>query len=39
VKVVSRNSIVQTPLTDYRPTELANIEVRPGDLVFIEGRE
>jgi hypothetical protein len=39
VKVVSRDSIVQTPLEDYDPGKQASILVRPGDLVFILGRE
>jgi len=39
IKVVSRDAITQTSLINFNPAEQqANITVRPGDLVFIEGR-
>jgi hypothetical protein len=39
IKVVSRDRIVQTPIVEYNPGEQANMFVRPGDLVFILGRD
>jgi hypothetical protein len=39
VKVISRDSIVQTPLATYEPERQKIIHVWPGDLVLIEARE
>jgi hypothetical protein len=39
IKVVSKNSIIQTSIDVYNPGEQTNILVHPGDLVFINGRE
>ena len=39
VKVVSQNSIVQTSIETYDPSEQNQIEVHPGDLVFIDARD
>jgi hypothetical protein len=38
VKVVSRNTIVQTPMDTYAPERQMTMPVKPGDLVFIVGR-
>ena len=39
IKVVSRDSILQTPIVEYAPESQRNIIVHPGDLVFIQGRD
>lgn len=39
IKVVSRDSIVQTSLANWNPLSQAGIDVHPGDLVFIEPRD
>jgi len=39
IKVISQNSIIQTPIDVYNPGEQTNILVHPGDLVFIDGRD
>lgn len=39
VKVVSQNSIVQTSIETYDPSEQGKIEVNPGDLVFLGARD
>ena len=39
VRVVSQNKIVQTAADIYDPSEQERIQVSPGDLVFIGGRQ
>jgi hypothetical protein len=39
IKVVSRDSIVQTPIEEYNPEKQTKMFVHPGDLVFILGRD
>jgi len=39
VKVVSQNTIIQTSIIKYNPSDQLNIQVHPGDLVFINGRD
>ncbi len=38
VRVISRDSILQTPLAEYRPAAASSIPVRPGALVYLQGR-
>ena len=39
IKVVSQDSIIQTSIKKYKPSEQITIQVHPGDLVFIDGRD
>ncbi len=39
IKVVSRDGIRQTSLSEYNPAQQTEMIVRPGDLVYIEGRQ
>jgi len=39
VKVVSKDSIVQTPALEYNPGKQSEMQIRPGDLVLIMPRE
>jgi hypothetical protein len=39
VKVVSRDSIVQTPVLEYDEGKQSEMQIRPGDLVLIMPRE
>jgi hypothetical protein len=39
IKVIARDSIIQTPRVTYEPERQKAIKVNPGDLVFILGRD
>jgi hypothetical protein len=38
MKVISRDSIIQTPIAEYTPSAATQIRVYPGDLIYVEGR-
>jgi len=39
IKVISRDSIVQTPRATFEPGQQKTIQVHPGDLIFVQGRD
>jgi hypothetical protein len=39
IKVISHDAILQTSLENYDPSEQERITVRPGDLVYVQGRD
>ena len=39
LRVISRDRIVQTTIVGFNPSEATQIQVHPGDLIFVQGRD
>jgi hypothetical protein len=39
LRVISRDSIIQTTIVGYNPNKALEILVHPGDLIFVQGRD